>query len=547
MSRLINPPLTGTQGSLSPWIMIAAGLAAIYLPTFIDLFNGPWSSDRNAHGPIVMVVAFGFLYFRVRQMLEQGLFERSPMPTLGAAVFGVGLLCYAIGRSQNVLLLEVGSLILVLTGIVTGFFGVRTWKRMWFAFFFMLFMIPLPASIVDVITLPMKISVSYATEHLLYWLGYPIARSGVVLIIGPYQLLVADACAGLNSLFTLEALGLLYMNLVRHPSVVRNVVLATLIIPISFTANTLRIIFLALITYYMGDAAGQGFLHGFSGLVLFLSALLLIISVDTFLSWMVREKTVAGSAPVAKQAGKQPVLVAHLLRSLASLSAKPAIVMLVAMLATVAAAHVLTPKMAFASSAAPLAKTVPTQFGDWREVTSSLAQADLATTDEGGAAGDKIYDDVLMRTYVNSKGDQIMLALAYARQQRQDVKIHLPEICYPAQGYKVIKRNPAQLAVLPGGAALPATQLLASGNNRLEAVSYWVRIGDGYPKGGMAMRMKIFQDGVGGRVDDGILVRASSLVRNETDAAGAYALQQHFLTDLVTAVNQPGQLLTAAR
>jgi exosortase B len=546
MSRLINPPLAGTQGSLSPWIMIAAGLAAIYLPTFIDLFNGPWSSDRNAHGPIVMAVAFGFLYFRVRQMLEQGLFERSPMPALGSAMFGVGLLCYAIGRSQNVLLLEVGSLILVLTGIVTGFFGLRTWKRMWFAFFFMLFMIPLPASIVDVVTLPMKISVSYATEHLLYWLGYPIARSGVVLIIGPYQLLVADACAGLNSLFTLEALGLLYMNLVRHPSVVRNVVLATLIIPISFTANTLRIIFLALITYYMGDAAGQGFLHGFSGLVLFLSALLLIISVDTFLSWLVREKSTPGSPAAGKPAAKQPVLLAHLLRSLASLSAKPAGVMLAAMLATVAAAHVLTPKMAYANTAAPLAKTVPTQFGDWKEVTSTLAQADLATTDEGGT-GDKIYDDVLMRTYVNGKGDQIMLALAYARQQRQDVKIHLPEICYPAQGYKVIRRDAAQLAVLPDGGALPATQLLASGNNRLEAVSYWVRIGDGYPKGGMAMRVKIFQDGVGGRVDDGILVRASSLVRSETDASAAYALQQRFLADLVSAVNQPGQLLTAAR
>jgi exosortase B len=547
MSRLINPPLTGTKGSLSPWILIAAGLAAIYLPTFVDLFRGPWSSDRNAHGPIVMAVAFGFLYFRVRQMLEQGLFERSPMPSLGSALFGLGLLFYAVGRSQNVLLLEVGSLILVLTGIVTGFFGLRTWKRMWFAFFFMLFMIPLPASIVDVITLPMKISVSYATEHLLYWLGYPIARSGVILIIGPYQLLVADACAGLNSLFTLEALGLLYMNLVRHPSVVRNVVLATLIVPISFTANTLRIVFLALITYYFGDAAGQGFLHGFSGLVLFLSALLLIISVDTLLSWLVREKNTPNSAPVAKTAAKQPVLVSTLLRSLASLSAKPAAVMLVAMLAAVAASHALTPKMAYASSAPTLASSVPTQFGDWKEIRSALAQADLATTDEGGTAGDKIYDDVLMRTYVNSRGEQIMLALAYARQQRQDVKIHLPEICYPAQGYKVLKRNPAQLAVLADGAALPATQLLASGNNRLEAVSYWVRIGDGYPKGGMAMRVKIFKDGVAGRVDDGILVRASSLVGNEGDAASAYALQQRFLSDLVKAVNQPGQLLTAMR
>ena len=97
------------------------------------------------------------------------------------------------------------------------------------------------------------------------------------------MLLVADACAGLHTLLTLEALGLLYLNLVRRDSLFRNVGLAILIVPISFTANVIRVMALSLITYHFGDAAGQGFLHGFAGMVLFLSALLLIISVDTLL------------------------------------------------------------------------------------------------------------------------------------------------------------------------------------------------------------------------------------------------------------------------
>ena len=99
-------------------------------------------------------------------------------------------------------------------------------------------------------------------------------------------MLVADACAGLNSLFTLEALGLLYMNVMRHESAARNAVLALLIVPISFCANLLRVVVLALITYHLGDAAGQGFLHGFSGMVLFITALLLIMAVDGVLSRM---------------------------------------------------------------------------------------------------------------------------------------------------------------------------------------------------------------------------------------------------------------------
>ncbi len=102
------------------------------------------------------------------------------------------------------------------------------------------------------------------------------------------MLLVADACAGLHTLLTLEALGLLYLNLIRRDSAFRNITLAILIIPISFTANVIRVMALSLITYHFGDEAGQGFLHGFAGMVLFLSALLLIIGFDTMLQGIER-------------------------------------------------------------------------------------------------------------------------------------------------------------------------------------------------------------------------------------------------------------------
>ena len=149
--------------------------------------------------------------------------------------------------------------------------------------------------LVAALTLPMKIGVSAATEHLLYWFGYPIARSGVILQIGQYQLLVADACAGLQTLLTLEALGLFYLNVVRHTSTFRNIALALLIVPISFTANVTRVIILTLITYYWGDAAGQGFLHGFAGMVLFVTALVLILFIDTLLQWFVRRREAQGA------------------------------------------------------------------------------------------------------------------------------------------------------------------------------------------------------------------------------------------------------------
>ena len=263
------------------WLPIMLGLAVLYLPSLYDLFNGVWSEDAQMHGPIVLGISCWLIYRNWPAMLEASRDEQSS--AWGWLFFVIALLLYALGRSQDILLFEIGSVIWLLIGIALLNLGPKALKAQWFALFFMLFMVPLPGVVVDTVTMPMKMAVSYVAEHVLFWVGYPIGRNGVILQIGQYMLLVADACAGLHTLLTLEALGLLYLNLVRRDSLVRNVGLAILIVPISFTANVIRVMALSLITYHFGDEAGQGFLHGFAGMVLFLSALLLIIGFDTFL------------------------------------------------------------------------------------------------------------------------------------------------------------------------------------------------------------------------------------------------------------------------
>lgn len=272
------------RAELLAWLPIAIGLAVLYVPSLYGLLTGIWSQDEQMHGPIVLGISVWLLYRNWGAMNSAALGQR-PSPW-GWPIFALGLLFYAVGRSQEILLLEIGSVIWLLIGITLLHLGARALKAQWFALFFMLFMVPLPVTIVDMVTMPMKMAVSFAAEQLLYGVGYPIGRSGVILQIGQYKLLVADACAGLHTLLTLEALGLLYLNLVRRDSVFRNVGIATLIIPISFTANVIRVMTLALITYHFGDAAGQGFLHKFAGIVLFLSALLLITGVDSALHWI---------------------------------------------------------------------------------------------------------------------------------------------------------------------------------------------------------------------------------------------------------------------
>jgi exosortase B len=297
--------MTSTGGSMraawkagiSLWWPVLAGLLVLYVPTFFDLANGLWSTESYAHGPIILVLSLWLMARQWPQMLQAS--EGKPGTAAGWPLCVFGLLLYIIGRSQSIVMFELGSFIWLLVGILLLARGGSALKVQWFPIFFMLFMVPLPGPIVSLLTMPMKMAVSYVTDAILFAAGYPIARTGVILQIGQYQLMVADACAGLQTLLTLEALGLFYLNVVRHTSVFRNVALAILIVPISFTANVIRVMTLTLITYYFGDEVGQGFLHGFAGMLLFISALLLIISVDSVLQYGVKLRH--GYRPSAKR------------------------------------------------------------------------------------------------------------------------------------------------------------------------------------------------------------------------------------------------------
>ncbi|MBF5038005.1 exosortase B [Methylophilus sp. 13] len=259
------------------------GFLVLITPTYLYLIDAVWSSSDQAHGPLVFAVVL-YLFYDKRHAFMQ---PNKPALISGWVLFVGALLSYVIGRSQDILILDMGGQVMLIAALILLFKGWKVLLALWFPLFFMVFMVPLPAFFVDAVTMPMKIAVSQVAEHVLYWFDYPIARTGVILQIGQYQLLVADACAGMHTLISLEALGLLYLNLVKHDSFARNCLLALFIVPISFTANTIRVIAITLITYYFGDEVGQGFVHGFAGIVLFIVALILIITLDSLIQKIV--------------------------------------------------------------------------------------------------------------------------------------------------------------------------------------------------------------------------------------------------------------------
>ena len=529
------------QRSVIALALVACAAAVLYLPTLWALWHSLWQDRTHSHGPIVLGVVLWLFARGLRHHVDQGLgaSRRAGAAWPALLLLGVGLLLYVLGHSQSLYVVEVTSAIPVLMGLVWMAFGREMVARLWFAFFFLLFLIPLPGSFVDMITHPMKLGVSWASEHLLAAMGYPISRSGVILNIGQYQMFVADACAGLTSLFMLEAFGLLYLNVVRHASALRNVTLAVLIVPISFVSNVLRVMLLCLITYHYGDAAGQGFMHDFSGLVLFMAALMLTVSADTGVRavarWAGRYRGTDGRADVDNPVNGPGLWPPVRSWAVGGPPLSTASSLLVAAALALALATVLKPKPVAAQSAGDLEQLIPRQFGEWTQLQRASLPVDVLANEPGETTLHSPYDQTVMRVYRHTDGTVIDLAVAYGKHQRQEVKIHQPELCFNSQGFRVKSRTDTAFDRPPGdtGPAITGKNLYAEAQMAKLAASYWIRIGSVYADSAWETRWEILREGLKGKAVDGVLVRATTQVSHSSEAAAAHQAMGRFLEDLM--------------
>lgn len=282
-------PVTARASAPSNIELIALGCAllAMYLPTYAYLNEHVWSKEGQGHGPVMLALTIWLFYKRLPALAA---LPAKSAGWLAWPLLAISVVMYGLGRSQDLPELDTASQLTLFSAIILAYRGTAGWKLAWFPIFFLIFLVPLPNILVQLITSPLKSAVSAVAEVLLYHGGYPIGRSGVTLTIGPYNLMVADACAGLNSIFALEAIGVFYLSIMEYKSKLRNGLIALLILPISFISNVIRVVVLVLVTYYFGDEVGQGFVHSFAGIFLFMVATLFTIGTDTVLGWVLGKK-----------------------------------------------------------------------------------------------------------------------------------------------------------------------------------------------------------------------------------------------------------------
>lgn len=207
-----------------------------------------------------------------------------------------------------------------------------------------------------------------------------------------------------------------------------------------------------------------------------------------------------------------------------------AVLILIAMLVATGLSMAAKPRTKVADSRpkVELEKIVPNAFADWQ--TDERVVPLLPSPDQQ-AMLNKVYNQTLARTYVNSKGQRIMLSVAYGGDQSDSMQVHRPEVCYAAQGFQILGELRGELST-PFG-SLPVKRLLARQGGRVEPITYWITVGDRPAYPGIGQKLVQVSYGLTGKIPDGMLVRVSSIDGNKDTA---YSLQEFFIRDLVSAL-----------
>jgi exosortase len=258
--------------------LLAVGAAAMVIPTMTMVARVSWSTEQGAHGPVVLATG---LWLAGRMWHGVKWFTRRGDLRIAIPLLTICLITYFLGRVSGTPEIEGYALYFTMVAVIYAYCGIPVMRRIWFPIGYLFFVFPPPDSVVAAITQPLKLGVSRAAVWLLSLFGLPIGRSGVIITVDQYDILVAAACSGLNSIISLSAIGLFYIY-IRHNANYRYALLLMLaIVPIAIFANFVRVLLLILITYFFGDPVAQGFLHGFAGMVMFAVALLTIFGLDS--------------------------------------------------------------------------------------------------------------------------------------------------------------------------------------------------------------------------------------------------------------------------
>ena len=483
-------------------LTILAGLVVwLYLPVLKHLAWQWWDDENYSHGFLIPLMSAYFVWDR-RERLRK-LADAPSWLGLPVLVAGVGL--FLLGNVAAELFTMRASLLVILAGLVLYLLGREHLKALAFPILYLIFMIPPPTILFNSITFPLQLFAARTATATLQFVNIPVLREGNVIILANTTLEVAEACSGIRSLATLLALATTLAYFTQRRRSWRATALVASAVPVAIVANASRVAGTGILAHYYGAQVAEGFLHTFSGWLLFLVATALLGIIGGLLAKLApgQGRTQDPTSSVALPGEKEPVPLTPA-RSHGGLWR-------VTGAALVLVAGVTALPLLSRGESVPLRRSLdrfPIEVGAWRGISEALPPSELAILR---------VTDYLNRLYAAPGKAPIWLYVGYYETQRQGQIIHSPQQCLPGSGWNFLSRQYLTLG-LPGRAS-PVTinnVLVGKGEERL-IVLYWYQERGRIVANEYKAKLYMITDAVMQNRTDGALVRLSAPVRGSQE------------------------------
>lgn len=486
--------------------ILGALLLWLYGSTLAHLVLQWWQDPNFSHGFFVPLFS-AFVLWQERGNLA----KLTPRPSwTGLPILAFGLCVMIVGRLGAELFLSRSSLLLVLAGLIVLFLGWNFFRAVFFPWALLILMIPIPAILLNQVTLPLQLLAAKVAATVLPWLGVPVLREGNVIYLPAMPLEVAEACSGIRSLMSLVTLAIIYGYLMEKRRWVRWL-LAFASVPITVFANDVRIVGTGLLVQYWDPEMAAGYYHASWGWLIFVVSLTMLYAVHLSIRFLFPESGFA-------EKNGQPSALGAPAATIAFPGFKPraSSFILATVLLAGAAAY-----LARQGNEPPVSRVdlqqFPTQLGDWTGTDFSI---DQDTLDKLG------HGEFLHRVYQDAeKSPSIDLFIAYYPSQRAGETPHSPQNCLPSSGWMAVQ-NQRVLLAMPGHEPFPANRyLIAKGDSR-ELVLYWFWAHDRGVASEWWAKYYLVKDSIQMNRSDGALLRIiTPMYRGES----AEAAQQRVL------------------
>ena len=255
-------------------VILLCLIGFLYYAVIGKLVHDWWMDPNFSHGFFVPLFS-GFLIWTQREQLAK--VPRRPAWS-GFAVILAALILLILGNLGIDLFLTRVSLVGLLAGLVIFFGGWAVFRAVFFAWAFLILMIPIPAIVLNQVTFPLQLLASRLASEILPVFSVPVLREGNVIQLPAMRLEVAEACSGIRSLLSLTTLALIY-GYFLDPKIWRRILLALAAVPIAVVANAMRVVGTGVAVQYWDADKALGFFHEFSGWVIFVVLLFLLFAV----------------------------------------------------------------------------------------------------------------------------------------------------------------------------------------------------------------------------------------------------------------------------